>query len=107
VECYLKLSVEGFPPPLEDVIRFACTAPKIPGKQVMTELTFVHNHIIKYVFDKGLSGELCNDAPNDPNSRECGITISSEIKTHMLASRLLKDVPARHGELPDTIAFPK
>ena len=107
MECYLKLSVEGFPPPLEDVIMFACTAPKIPGKQMMTELTFVHNHIIKYVFDKGLSGELCSCAPDDPISRECGITISSEIKTQMLASRQLKEVLSRHGALPDTIAFLK
>ena len=48
VECYLKLSVEGFPHPLEDVIRFAFATPKIPGQQMMTELTFVQNHIIKY-----------------------------------------------------------
>jgi hypothetical protein len=67
----------------------------------------VQNHIIKYVFDKGLSGELCNCEPDDPISRECGITISSEIKTHMLASRQLKDVLARHGALPDTITFLK
>jgi hypothetical protein len=107
VECYLKLSVENFPHPLEDVIRFAFAAPKIPGQQMMTELTFVQNHIIKYVFDKGLSGELCNCAPDDPISRECGITISSEIKTHMFASRQLKDVLARHGALPDTITFLK
>ena len=33
VECYLKLSVEGFPHPLEDVIRFAFAASKIPGQQ--------------------------------------------------------------------------
>jgi hypothetical protein len=74
---------------------------------MMTELTFVQNHIIKYIFDKGLSGELCSCAPDDPISRECGITISSEIKTQMLASRQLKEVLARHGALPDTIAFLK
>jgi hypothetical protein len=107
VECYLKLSVEGFPHPLEDVIRFAFAAPKPPGQQMMTELTFVQNHIIKYIFDKGLSGDLCSCAPDDPISRECGITISSEIKTQMLASRQLKDVLARYGALPDTIAFLK
>ena len=32
VECYLKLSVEGFPHPLEDVIKFTFAAPKIPGQ---------------------------------------------------------------------------
>ena len=74
---------------------------------MMTELTFVQNHIIKYIFDKGLSGELCSCAPDDPISRECGITISSEIKTQMLVSRQLKEVLARHGALPDTIAFLK
>ena len=107
VECYLKLSVEGFPHPLEDVIRFAFAAPKPPGQQMMTELTFVQNHIIKYIFDKGLSGDLCSCAPDDPISRECGITISSESKTQMLSSRQLKDVLARYGALPDTIAFLK
>jgi hypothetical protein len=107
VECYLKLSVEGFPHPLEDVIRFTFAASKIPGQQMMTELTFVQNHIIKYIFDKGLSGELCSCAPDDPISKECGITISSEIKTQMLASRQLKEVLARYGALPDTIAFLK
>jgi len=59
VECYLKLSVEDFPHPLEDVIRFAFAAPKPPGQQMMTELTFVQNHSITYIFDKGLSGDLC------------------------------------------------
>ena len=66
VECYLKLSVEGFPHPLEDVIKFTFAAPKIPGQQMMNELIFVQNHIIKYIFDKGLSGELCSCAPDDP-----------------------------------------
>jgi hypothetical protein len=107
VECYLKLSVEGFPHPLEDVIKFTFAAPKIPGQQMMNELIFVQNHIIKYIFDKGLSGELCSCAPDDPSSRECGITISSEIKTHMLASRQLQEVLARYGALPDTIVFLK
>ena len=40
VECYLKLSVEGFPYPLEDVIKFTFTAPKIPGQQMMTRTHF-------------------------------------------------------------------
>ena len=74
---------------------------------MMTELTFVQNHIIKYIFDKGLSGDLCSCAPDDPIARECGITISSEIKTQMLASRQLKEVLARYGALPDTISIVK
>jgi hypothetical protein len=89
------------------VIRFPFDASKILGQQMMTELTFVQNHIIKYIFDKGLSGELCSCAPYDPISRECGITISSEIKTQMVVSRQLKEVLSRHGALPDTIAFLK
>jgi hypothetical protein len=72
---------------------------------MMSELTFVQNHIIKYIFDKGLSGELCSCSPDDPLSRECGITISSEIKSHMLASKQLKEVLGRHGALPDTLNF--
>jgi len=107
IECFLKLSVEGFPHPLEDVIRFTFAAAKVPGQQMMTELTFVQNHIIKYIFDKGLSGELGSSAPDDPLSSEQGITVSSEIKAQMLISQQLRDVLARHGALPDTIAFPK
>ncbi len=49
---------------------------------MMTELIFEQNHIIKYIFDQGLSGDLCSCAPDDPDSRECGITISSEINSH-------------------------
>ena len=107
IECFLKLSVEGFPHPLEDVIRFTFAAAKVPGQQMMTELTFVQNHIIKYIFDKGLSGELGSTAPDDPSSNERGITVSSEIKAQMLVSQQLKNVLAQHGALPDTLAFPK
>jgi hypothetical protein len=105
VECFIKLSVEGFPHPLEDVIKMTFAAAMMPGQQMMSELTFVQNHIIKYIFDKGLSGELCSCSPDDPLSRECGITISSEIKSHMLASKQLKEVLGRHGALPDTLNF--
>jgi hypothetical protein len=107
IECFLKLSVEGFPHPLEDVIRFSFAAAKIPGQQMMTELTFVQNHIIKNIFDKGLSGELSSCEPEDPLSSERGITISSEIKAQMLVSKQLRDVLAQYGALPETIAFPK
>jgi hypothetical protein len=107
VECFLKLSVEGFPHPLEDVIRFSFAASKVPGSQLMTELTFIQNNIIKYIFDRGLSGELCSCEPDDPHARECGITISSEIKAQMLASQPLRDALARQGALPDTLVFIK
>lgn len=107
IECFLKLSVEGFPHPLEDVIRFTFAAAKVPGQQMMTELTFVQNHVIKHVFDTGLSGELASTAPDDPLSCERGITISSEIKAQMLVSKPLREVLAKHGALPDTITFPK
>jgi hypothetical protein len=107
VECFVKLSVEGFPHPLEDVIRFTFAATKIPGQQMMTELTFVQNHIIKFVFDKGLAGDLCSCVPDTPSARECGITISSEIKTEMLASQQFKAVLAQHGALPDSVIFVK
>ncbi len=56
VECYLKLSVEGFPHPLEDVIRFTFAASKIPGQQMMTELTFVQNHIISTSLTRDFPG---------------------------------------------------
>lgn len=107
VECFLKLSVEGFPHPLEDAIRFTFASSNIPGPQMMTELTFVQNHIVKYIFDLGLSGELCTCEPDDPSSRDCGITISSEIKAQMLASEQLKDVLARNGAVPDSLTFVK
>jgi len=107
IECFLKLSVEGFPHPLEDVIRFTFAAAKIPGQHMMTELTFVQNHIIKYIFDQALSGELITCVPDDPLSSECGVTISSEIKVRMNNSKQLRTVLANHGALPETISFPK
>ena len=107
VECFIKLSVEGFPHPLEDAIRFTFAAVKAPGQQFMAELTFVQNHIIKYVFDQGISGDLSVCLPDDPHAKECGVTISSEIKTEMLASKQLKEVLARHGALPDSIQIPR
>jgi len=107
VECYLKLSVEGFPHPLEDVIRFSFAASKVPGSQLMTELAFIQNNIIKYIFDRGLSGELVSCEPDDPHARECGITISSEIKAQMLSSQPLREALARQGALPDTLTFVK
>ena len=105
VECFIKLSVEGFPHPLEDAIRFTFAAARVPSAQMMTEMTFVQNHIIKYIFDLGLNGDLGDVVPDDPSSSECGVTISSEIKNQMLASTQLKDVLERHGALPETITF--
>lgn len=107
VECFIKLSVEGFPHPLEDAIRFTFTAVKAPGQQMMAELAFVQNHIIKQVFDKGISDELVDCPPDDPHALECGVTISSVIKTQMLSSKPLKEVLARHGALTDSIQFPR
>lgn len=105
IECFLKLSVEGFPHPLEDAIRFTFAAARIPSQQMMTEITFVQNHIIKYIFDLALNGELGDVVPDDPSSSECGVTISSEIKSQMLASNQLKEVLERHGALPETMVF--
>ena len=105
IECYLKLSVEGFPHPLEDAIRFTFVGSMNPGPDFMTELTFVQNHVIKHIFDKGLSGDLCTCDPDDPQTKDCGVSISSEIKRHMLASKQIKDVLAKHGGLPDTLVF--
>ncbi|MDP3396478.1 MAG: hypothetical protein Q8S57_07430 [Methanoregula sp.] len=107
VECFIKLSVESFPHPLEDVIRFTFACAKMPGHLMMTELTFIQNHIIKFVFDKGMCGELCDCSPDDPESRVCGVTISSEIKKQMLASKQFKEALARHGALQDTVEFVK
>lgn len=107
IECCLKLSVEGFPHPLEDVIRFSFMAAKAPDPQLMTELAFIQNHLIKFIFDKGISGELCSCEPEDPHARECGVTISSEIKSQMLVSKQLREVLARHSCLPDTLSFLK
>jgi hypothetical protein len=107
IECFIKLSVEGFPHPLEDAIRFTFAALKAPGSQFMTELTLVQNHIIKCVFDQGIAGDLSVCSPEDPHAKECGVTISSEIKTQMLASKQLKEVLARHGALADSILIPR
>ena len=107
VECFIKLSVENFPHPLEDVIRFTFACAKMPGQLMMTELTFVQNHIIKFVFDQGMTGELCDCSPDDPESLLCGITISSEIKKQMLASKQFREALARHGALADTVEFVK
>jgi hypothetical protein len=105
VECFLKLSVEGFPHPLEDAIRFTFAATRMPGQQMMTELTFVQNHIIKCIFDEGLAGDLISCPPDDPLAKDSGVTISSEIKTQMAASEQLKDVLARNGALPESLVF--
>ena len=104
IECHLRLSVEGFPHPLEDTIRMTFAAAKIPNQQMMMDITFVQNRIVKSVFDAGLSGESRSDIPGRDES---GITISSEIKAQMLASGSLKEVLARNGALADTISFPK
>jgi hypothetical protein len=105
VECFLKLSVEGFPHPLEDAIRFTFAATRIPGQQMMAELTFVQNHIIKSVFDRGITGQLASCPPDDPRARESGVTISSEIKAQMAGSVQLKEVLSRNAALPDSLIF--
>jgi hypothetical protein len=105
VECFLKLSVEGFPHPLEDAIRFTFAATRIPGQQMMTELTFVQNHIVKSVFDRGIAGELAGCPPDDLRTMESGVTMSSEIKAQMATSKPLKEVLARNGALPDSLVF--
>lgn len=105
IECFLKLSVEGFPHPLEDAIRFTFAAGRAPGQQMMTELTFVQNHIVKSIFDKGLAGGMVGCAADDPRAAESGITISSEIKAQMAASKTLRDVLARNGALPESLVF--
>lgn len=105
IECYLKLSVEGFPHPLEDVIRFTFAATYVPDQRMMTELTFVQNHIVKSIFDKNLAGDMTVCAPDDPRSSESGITISSEIKAQMAASKQFKEVLSRNGALPESLVF--
>jgi len=72
---------------------------------MMTEITFVQNHIIKYVFDLGLAGELPGSDPDDPQSKDRGITISSEIKSQMQASTQLREILAKQGALPDSLKF--
>jgi hypothetical protein len=105
VECFIKLSVEGLIHPLEDVIRFTFAALRMPGQQMMTELTLVQNHIIKNIFDQGISGNLITYPPEDPRAKESGITIASEIKTVMIASKQLKEVLARNGAMADTMVI--
>jgi hypothetical protein len=105
VECYLKLSVEGFPHPLEDTIRFTFAATRVPGQQMMAELIFVQNHLIKSVFDKGLSGLQSVCDPDDILASDTGITLSSVIKAQMSVSERLRDVMARNGALPDSLLF--
>lgn len=105
VECYLKLSVEGFPHPLEDVIRFCFAATQVPDQRMMTEITFVQNHIVKSIFDKNLAGDMTVCAPEDPRSSETGITISSEIKAQMAVSKQLAEVLSRNGALPESLVF--
>jgi hypothetical protein len=105
VSCILKLSAEGGSHQFEDAIRFSFAAARIPGQQMMTELTFVQNHIIKDVFDHGLSGELCSCDPKDPLAKESGVSLSSVVKARMLASEPLKEVLARHGALTDSVVF--
>ncbi len=105
VECFIKLSVEGMIHPLEDAIRFTFATVRLPGPQLMTELTLVQNHIIKNVFDQGISGDLVSCPPDDPRVKEIGITIASEIKTVMIASKQLKEVLARNGAMADTMVI--
>jgi len=105
ISCTLKLSVEGISHQLEDTIRLSFDSARPPTQDLMTELTFVQNHIIKDTFDKGLSEDLMTCDPEDAHAKECGITISSIVKSRMLASKALKDVLARHGALPDSMTF--
>jgi len=107
ISCVLRLWAEGMSHPFEDAIRLSFVATRVPGQQLMTELTFIQNHIIKDIFDKGLAGELQNCDPDDPSAKDCGIALSSLIKSRMLASKMLRDVVARHGILPDSIVFPR
>jgi hypothetical protein len=107
IECFLKLSIEGFPHPLEDVIRFTFISPRKVEPEIMAEVTLVQNHIIKYIFDNDLYGERGIADIDDPVSKESGITISAEIKNAMLWSKLLKDVLEKHGALPDSVEFVK
>jgi hypothetical protein len=104
-ECYRRLVVEGVPHPLEDVIKMSFAAAKLPGPEMMMDLVFVQNHIIKIIFDTGLAGKIPNYIPDDPLVREYGITLSSEIKRQMLASEPLKEVLERYGALPETMEF--
>ena len=103
IECFIKFLVEGYPHQLEDAIRFRFAAARIPTQDMMRELTFVQNHIIKYIFDLSLNGDLSESTPDDPSSSQYGITISSEIRNQMLASGELKEVLERYGALSETL----
>ena len=103
--CILRLFVEGDAHPLEDVLRLNFAAARQPGPQMMTELTFIQNHIIKEIFDWALSGELSACSSDDPLAKECGIALSSVIIREMLASKTLKDVFERHGALPESMTM--
>jgi len=103
IGCTIRLTVEGLIHPLEDTIRFTFAAVRVPGQQMMTELTLVQNHIIKNIFDLGLSGKLPGCPPDDPREKEVGITIATEIKTAMIGSKQLKEVLDRNGSLADTL----
>ncbi|WP_292370225.1 hypothetical protein [Methanoregula sp. UBA64] len=104
VACILRLFVEGDTHPLEDVIRLTFAAARLPGPQMMTELTFIQNHIIKEIFDWALSGELSTCSSDDPLAKECGVALSSTIMRELLASKTLKDVLDRHGALSESMA---
>ena len=104
VSCILRLSAESETHPLEDAIRLTFAAARMPGSQMMTELTFIQNHIIKEIFDWALSGELSTCSSDDPLAKECGVALSSIIIREMLASKTLKDALDRHGALSDSMA---
>jgi hypothetical protein len=105
ISCLIRLSGEGESHQFEDVIRFSFAAARMPDQQMMTELTFVQNHIIKDIFDRELSGEPCSCAPDDPLAKECGVSLSSIVMKRMLASNTLKEVLSRHGGLQDSMVF--
>jgi hypothetical protein len=105
ISCTLRLSPDGGSHQFEDTIHLSFAAVRMPGQQLMTELTFVQNHIIKDVFDQELSGESCCCTSDDPLAKDYGVSLSSIIKVRMLASKTLKEVLARHGALPDSMAF--
>ncbi|MFA6362460.1 hypothetical protein [Methanoregula sp.] len=105
ISCIIRLNAEGESHQFEDVIRFSFAAARMPDQKMMTELTFVQNHIIKDIFDQELSGELCDCAPDDPLAKECGVSLSSLIKMRMLASITLKEVLSDNGAFPDSMVF--
>ena len=92
ISCLLRLSAEGGSHQFEDAIRFSFAAARIPGQQMMTELTFVQNHIIKDVFDRDcpvnwtvLRMTLSQKSPGFPSHLV--------IKTECLHLNTLKEVP--------------